>query len=98
MYPAGKQDSTVDGVLSSLGNSTGRNYFNSTELLVAMKCYLDYSEGHHTDGDRWITLAGFATSDAAWTIFKKVEQDAVGAIPHCAIHPHVPDFFRDRPF
>jgi hypothetical protein len=67
--PSGKKDTTVIYTLSSLGNSTGRNYFDGSELLIAVKCYFDGSEGKHQDGDTWVTLAGFATSDAAWKVF-----------------------------
>lgn len=60
------------GALSSLGLSTGRNDFDGTELLIAMKCYFDGSEGKDKHGDSWVTLAGFAAHDESWKGFDSI--------------------------
>ena len=56
--------------VSRLGYATGRNVFNGSELLIAMKCYFDGSEGRDTKGDTWVTLAGFAAPDQSWKPFE----------------------------
>jgi hypothetical protein len=66
---------TKDHLVSNLpasrfGHSTGLNCFDGSELLVAMKCYFDGSEGTDTSGDTWLTLAGFAATDKSWGGFE----------------------------
>jgi len=60
---------TADIPLSGLGISTGRCSLDGTELVVAMKIYFDGSGGEDDAGSKWITLAGFATSDILWKKF-----------------------------
>jgi hypothetical protein len=55
--------------VSGLGYSTGR-CLDGSELLIAMKCYFDGSEGNDSNGDTWITLAGFAAPDKSWGGFE----------------------------
>lgn len=70
--PAERQDSTLGHTpLTHLGHSTGRNYLNEAELLIAMKCYFDGSNGTGSDGDSWMTLGGAATSDTLWNSFNE---------------------------
>ena len=57
---------------SRLGLSTGRCDFDGTELLIAMKCFFDGSEGTDIHGDTWITLAGFGAPDKSWENFDRV--------------------------
>lgn len=54
---------------SFLGYSTGRCDFDGSELLIAMKCYFDGSEGTDPKGDTWLTLAGVAAPDKSWEYF-----------------------------
>jgi len=61
---------TTSGAVSCLGISTGRCSFDGTELLIAMKCYFDGSEGTDVHGDTWMTLAGFAAPDKSWESFE----------------------------
>ncbi len=61
---------SASGPSSRLGYSTGRNVFGGSELLIAMKCYFDGSEGTDGGGDTWLTLAGFAASDKSWAGFE----------------------------
>jgi hypothetical protein len=42
---------STTGPRSRLGYSTGRNVFDGSELLIAMKCYFDGSEGKDSGGD-----------------------------------------------
>ena len=63
-------ESTPSGPHSRLGYSTGRNLFDGSELLIAMKCYFDGSEGQDTKGDTWVTLAGLAALDRSWAGFE----------------------------
>src|ERR1039458_3865080 len=56
--------------VSRLGYATGHNVFNGSELLIAMKCYFDGSEGQDTNGDSWVTLAGLAAPDRSWSGFE----------------------------
>jgi hypothetical protein len=58
------------GPVSRFGHSTGRTCLDGSELLIAMKCYFDGSEGKDLYGDTWITLAGFAGTDKSWGKFE----------------------------
>jgi len=54
----------------TLADSTGHD-LDGSELLIAMKCYFDGSEGTDSKGDNWITLAGFAAIDKSWEGFER---------------------------
>jgi Protein of unknown function (DUF3800) len=60
---------TVNIPRSSLGRSTGRCSFEGAELLIAMKCYFDGSEGQDEISSKWLTLAGYCATDAVWARF-----------------------------
>lgn len=52
-----------------MAQSTGRCSFVGNELLVAMKCYFDGSQGEDDSGAQWLTLAGYAATDLVWKSF-----------------------------
>jgi len=54
---------------SGLGMSTGLCRVTGREIFCVMKVFYDGSEGTDATGDRWITLAGIAATDAVWAEF-----------------------------
>jgi hypothetical protein len=56
--------------LSYLGKSTGRCNLSHAQLLVAMRCFLDGSEGIGAAGEKWLTLAAYCATDSFWSNFE----------------------------
>jgi hypothetical protein len=52
-----------------MGFSTGQSCLGSSRPLITMKCHFDGSVGGYSD--EWLTLGGFAATDATWATIDK---------------------------